>query len=113
MRVRGDHRFRRPAFVLSVVAASVALVLVAGIVVLTGPGPALPALDSPLQPAPTVAGGASVQGTISAPGGPYLRDSRGRVVFFHGVNVVYKHPPYEVFPDPGKPWDFTAADASL
>ena len=32
---------------------------------------------------------------------------------FHGVNVVYKHAPYEVYPDPGKPWNFTAADASL
>jgi len=35
------------------------------------------------------------------------------VVFFHGVNVVYKHPPFEVYPDPGKAWNFSAADASL
>jgi endoglycosylceramidase len=29
------------------------------------------------------------------------------------VNVVYKHPPYEVYPDPGKAWNFSTADASL
>jgi endoglycosylceramidase len=29
------------------------------------------------------------------------------------VNVVYKHPPFEIYPDPGKPWNFTAADASV
>jgi len=34
-------------------------------------------------------------------------------VFFHGVNAVYKLPPYELNPAPGKPWNFTAADASL
>jgi endoglycosylceramidase len=34
-------------------------------------------------------------------------------VFFHGVNAVYKLPPYELYPAPGKPWNFTAADASL
>ena len=54
-----------------------------------------------------------MSGTISAPGGPYLYDTRGRVVFLHGVNVVYKHPPYEVYSDPGKPWNFGPHDASL
>ena len=34
-------------------------------------------------------------------------------MFIHGVNAVYKHPPYELYPDPGKPWNFSAADASL
>lgn len=55
----------------------------------------------------------SVTGPVTAPGGPFLYDHGGRVIFFHGVNVVYKHPPYEVYPDPGKPWNFDAADASL
>jgi endoglycosylceramidase len=60
-----------------------------------------------------VTSASSVTGTISAPGGPFLYDRNGRVVFFHGVNVVYKHPPYEVYPDPGKPWNFDAKDASM
>ena len=48
---------------------------------------------------------------LDSPGGPYLYDSQGRVVLFHGVNVVYKHPPYIAYPDPGKPWDLSARDA--
>jgi endoglycosylceramidase len=55
----------------------------------------------------------AVSGVIGAPGGPYLRDASGRVVFFHGVNAVYKHPPFELFPAPRKAWNFSAADASL
>jgi endoglycosylceramidase len=58
-------------------------------------------------------GAPAVSGPIGSPGGPYLFDRRGRVVFFHGVNAVYKHPPYELFPAPGKRWNFSAADASL
>jgi endoglycosylceramidase len=75
--------------------------------------PALPTLSSPLQSAPTVGGRAPVSGPLSAPGGPYLYDSHGRVVFLHGVNAVYKLSPYELYPDPGKPWNFAAHDASL
>ncbi len=56
---------------------------------------------------------AAVSGLIRAPGGPYLYDRQGRVVFFHGVDAVYKYPPYELYPAPGKPWNFSAADASL
>ena len=52
-----------------------------------------------------------VTGTISAPGGPFLRDRFGRAVILHGVNIVYKHPPFAVYPDPGKPWNFDLADA--
>jgi endoglycosylceramidase len=55
--------------------------------------------------------GTTLSGTIRAPGGPFLFDRYGRVVILHGVDVVYKHPPYEVYPDPGKPWNFDAADA--
>ena len=29
------------------------------------------------------------------------------------MNAVYKHPPFELFPAPGKRWNFSAADASL
>ena len=54
----------------------------------------------------------SQQGPLSAAGGPYLRDDLGRVVFLHGVNAVYKYAPYELYSDPGKPWDFSATDAS-
>jgi endoglycosylceramidase len=70
---------------------------------------ALPTLRSPLVSGASAGAG----GTISSPGGPYLYDRQGRVVFFHGVNAVYKIRPYELFPAPGKPWNFSAADASL
>jgi len=72
---------------------------------------ALPGLRSPTYYPPTPPG--PMQGPIRAPGGPYLHDSSGRVVFLHGVNAVYKHAPYELFPAPGKPWNFSTADASL
>lgn len=55
--------------------------------------------------------GTTVSGTLRSPGGPYLFDRYGRVVFLHGVNAVYKYPPFELYPDPGHPWSFTAADA--
>jgi endoglycosylceramidase len=55
----------------------------------------------------------AVSGTIRSPGGPYLVDRAGRVVFFHGVDAVYKYAPYELYPDRGKPWNFSASDASL
>ena len=70
----------------------------------------LPSLASPLLPA---SGAPPVSGPIRAPGGPYLYDRQGRVVFFHGVNAVYKLPPYELYPDRGEPWNLSAADASL
>ena len=69
----------------------------------------LPNLRSPvLHPSTAV-----IEGQIRSPGGPYLYDKEGRVVFFHGVNAVYKHPPYELFPAPGKPWNLSVSDASL
>jgi len=72
-------------------------------------GTALPTLGSAI----VTPGAATVSGPIQAPGGPYLYDRHGRVVFFHGVNAVYKYAPFELYPDPGKPWNFSAADASL
>lgn len=35
-------------------------------------------------------------GPIRSPGGPELVDAKGRAVLFHGVDLVYKIPPYEV-----------------
>ena len=52
-----------------------------------------------------------VSGPIGAPGGPFLTDRFGRVVMLHGVNAVYKLPPYELYPAPGQPWNLSAADA--
>ena len=75
--------------------------------------PRLPNIHSAVAPAPSLDGQAPVSGSLRAPGGAYLVDSHGRVVFLHGVNVVYKHPPYEVYPALGKPWNFSARDASL
>ena len=33
---------------------------------------------------------------VSAPGGSFLRDAHGRVVLMHGVDLMYKLPPYEI-----------------
>ncbi|MCL6094717.1 MAG: cellulase family glycosylhydrolase [Actinobacteria bacterium] len=52
-----------------------------------------------------------VAGPLDAPGGPFLYDRYGRVVILHGVNAVYKRPPYELISAPGKPYNFSAADA--
>jgi len=53
-----------------------------------------------------------VHGLLSSPQGGFLYDQYGRVVILHGVNAVYKRPPYELFVDPGKPWNFTSTDAA-
>ncbi len=111
---RDRRQLLPPALVAALVAATAGAALVG---LAAGPPAAvpvvLPTLASPIAAAPTVAGAPPVTGRLVAPGGPFLRDARGRAVLLHGVNVVYKHPPYEVFPDPGAPWNFDAADASL
>ena len=56
--------------------------------------------------------GAGPPSFLHSPGGPYLYDTNGRIVLLHGTNVVYKHAPYIAYPDPGKPWNFSAADAA-
>lgn len=61
---------------------------------------------------PSQVQGDAVQGWIGAPGGSYLTDSSGRVIFLHGVNAVYKNPPFELEVAPGKPWGFSDADAA-
>ncbi len=73
----------------------------------------LPTLNAPRFSAASVSGSPAIDAPLSSPGGPYLYDREGRVVFLHGVDAVYKHAPFELYPDPGKPWNFSAADASL
>ncbi len=46
------------------------------------------------------------------PSVPGIYDSSGRFVLLHGVNAVYKRPPYELTVAPGKPWNFDARDAA-
>jgi len=54
---------------------------------------------------------AFASGTLASRGGPYLVDRYGRTVTLHGVNAVYKYAPFELYPDPGQPWNFDASDA--
>jgi len=69
-------------------------------------GAALGVAMAPTQRAPNY----DLSGAIRAPGGPFLVDKYGRAVLLHGVNVVYKRPPFEVYPDPGAPWNFGPSD---
>ncbi|HEX3981432.1 MAG TPA: cellulase family glycosylhydrolase, partial [Acidimicrobiales bacterium] len=90
---------------------SVVVVLVAGAVAVAGIAAGYSASSgstAPVQPS----GATTVDGPLNAPGGPFLTDSYGRVVILHGVNAVYKRAPYELYVDPGKPWNFTSADAA-
>jgi endoglycosylceramidase len=75
---------------------------VGGLIAATGSGPpaSYPAADN------------YVHGTLSADSGPYLTDRQGRVVFLRGVNAVYKRAPYELYLDPGRPWNFSQQDAA-
>ncbi|MDX6657446.1 MAG: endoglycosylceramidase, partial [Solirubrobacteraceae bacterium] len=44
-----------------------------------------------------VAGASSAEAAVTAPvdhAGRWITDARGRVVVVHGVNMVYKRPPY-------------------
>jgi endoglycosylceramidase len=49
---------------------------------------------------------------MSSPGGPYIYDSKGRMVLMHGTNLVYKYAPFIAYPDRGEPWNFDATDAA-
>jgi endoglycosylceramidase len=116
-RGRAGRMLVAPALLL-LLAALVAGAAVLGSLGSAAPRPhvsrgSLPSLGSAVVAAPGVSGAPAVSGPLHAPGGPFLYDSAGRVVFLHGVNVVYKHAPFEVYPDPGKPWNFDAHDASL
>ncbi|HEX3333320.1 MAG TPA: cellulase family glycosylhydrolase [Acidimicrobiales bacterium] len=99
--------------------AAAALLMAAGSLVGPASGVAsastdvLPTLNTPQFSAASVSGSPAFAAPLSSPGGPYLYDRAGRVVFLHGVDAVYKHAPYELYPDPHKPWNFSASDASL
>jgi endoglycosylceramidase len=101
------------------VAVAAALVATVPVVALGAAGPAsaveagLPTLRSPAFAGASVSGAPAITGPIRSPGGPFLYDRQGRVVFLHGVDAVYKRRPFELYADPGKPWNFSAADASL
>ncbi len=78
------------------------------ITALSGPG-----VEYQYSSGPTTQGSVGgIPSFLSSPGGPYLYDSKGRMVLMHGTNVVYKHAPYIAYPDPGEPWNFSAADAA-
>ena len=62
-------------------------------------------------PSATAPSDAFASGTLVSKGGPYLVDRFGRTVTLHGVNAVYKYAPFELYPDPGQPWNFDSADA--
>ena len=52
---------------------------------------------NPLPAVPTTANPATGPvGPLRSPGGPFLVDRDGRTVLLHGVDLVYKIPPYEV-----------------
>lgn len=74
-------------------------------------GSATPNSRAVCSPAATPSAACGPVGPIQSSGGPYLRDVYGRAVLLHGVNAVYKRPPYELYAAPGKAWNFTAADA--
>ncbi len=56
------------------------------------PTTVIPAAAIPLSANPAT----GPAGPLHAPGGPFLEDRYGRVVLMHGVDLVYKVPPFEV-----------------
>jgi len=106
---QGDPAPARRRSVPAALAVPVAVVLLAvGVVAgvaLAGRGAKVISAAEPTARAP-------LSGFLRARGGPNLIDQWGRVVILHGVNAVYKHPPYELYADPGAAWDFSAADAA-
>lgn len=62
-----------------------------------------------------VSGLLSTQNSVATQGAQIsdngIYDQKGRFVLLHGVNAVYKRPPYVLYPAPGKPWNFDASDA--
>ncbi|HEX4245159.1 MAG TPA: hypothetical protein VHY77_06315, partial [Acidimicrobiales bacterium] len=73
--------------------------VIGGLVATSGTHPGFAAADS------------YAHGPLAADSGPFLTDREGRVVFLRGTNAVYKRAPFELYADPGKPWNFTRADA--
>ncbi|HUO47366.1 MAG TPA: cellulase family glycosylhydrolase [Acidimicrobiales bacterium] len=102
----GAGRRRAPPVVLAV-AAAVGLVLL-GVVA----GAALSHRGASIVAAAEPTSRVSLSGYLRADGGPDLTDQWGRVVVLHGVNAVYKRPPFELYADPGTAWNFTQTDAA-
>jgi len=53
-----------------------------------------------------------LNGTLAAPGGPFMTDRFGRTVILQGVNAVYKIFPYTLTVVPGQPNSLDALDAA-
>ena len=113
-RTRGSTGLRRAITLLLAVGAAL---VAAPVLFLPTTAWAKPDPQPPTTPAtPYVNGFLSTNGP--APSGstglrePGIYDSDGRFVLMHGVNAVYKHPPYELFVAPGKPWNFDDSDAT-
>jgi endoglycosylceramidase len=77
-----------------------------------GPGQQYSSPTAIKRHAHSSAGNGTLDGLLDAPGGPYIKDRAGRVVLLHGVDAVYKLPPFELYPDPGKSWNFSEGDAA-
>jgi endoglycosylceramidase len=116
-RTEGRPRRRRVGSKVTTVATGIALTAVSvgwgwttGSVAAASATPATPAAPATAAasaapsaaPAADVAPGSPADGPVgpmSSDGGPFLTDRFGRVVLMHGVNLVYKLPPYEIVVD--------------
>ncbi len=91
------RRRRRP---LALVAASTVLAAAGGLSGCASPTPPVstpkPTTTPVLGPPPAADPATGPVGPMTAPGGPFLLDRYGRAVLMHGVDLVYKVPPYEV-----------------
>ena len=65
-------------------------------VLLSSCGAGGPVSSTPASSVPTADAANGPVGPLRAPGGPALVDRDGRTVLLHGVDLVYKIPPYEV-----------------
>ena len=66
-----------------------------------------------IRPPSTLVANRYVNGTIFSKGGPFHTDRFGRVVVLHGVNAVYKLPPYTLSVTPGHVNSLDDRDAAL
>ncbi|HUI04112.1 MAG TPA: cellulase family glycosylhydrolase [Acidimicrobiales bacterium] len=90
---------RRRRAATAVVAGSLAIAAAACSSPRGAPAPttARPPAVSPLLAVPATGDPATGPvGPLRAPGGPFLEDRYGRAALVHGVDLVYKVPPYEV-----------------
>lgn len=111
----------KPLLLVPVVLAVAVLVpagsVAGGTTLAPPPSPALTLTPppSPTATAPYVSGLLSTTGPPASAGFgqalPGIYDRYGRFVLLHGVNAIYKRPPFELYVAPGKPWNFDAGDA--